>query len=107
MRKREVNTMARGRKMTMREVEDQLKDTRLYIGQFSQAVSMDIHRLNIILFSYLKEVGAAEEVTCSSCKQEILIPLIDGLDRETHCPSCNAPLDDGQKSLDEYVGEEE
>ena len=93
--------------MTMREVEDQLKDTRLYIGQFSQAVSMDIHRLNIILFSYLKEVGAAEEVTCSSCKQEILIPLIDGLDRETHCPSCNAPLDDGQKSLDEYVGEEE
>mgnify|MGYP003135229910 FL=1 len=107
MRKREVNTMARGRKMTMREVEDQLKDTRLYIGQFSQAVSMDIHRLNIILFSYLKEVGAAEEVTCSSCKQEILIPLIEGLDRETHCPSCNAPLDDGQKSLDEYVGEEE
>ena len=93
--------------MTMREVEDQLKDTRLYIGQFSQAVSMDIHRLNIILFSYLKEVGAAEEVTCSSCKQEILIPLIEGLDRETHCPSCNAPLDDGQKSLDEYVGEEE
>ena len=98
--------MARGRKMTMREVEDQLKDTRLYIGQFSQAVSMDIHRLNIILFSYLKEVGAAEEVTCSSCKQEILIPLIDGLDRETHCPSCNAPLDEGQKTLDEYTEEE-
>ena len=98
--------MARGRKMTMREVEDQLKDTRLYIGQFSQAVSMDIHRLNIILFSYLKEVGAAEEVTCSSCKQEILIPLIEGLDRETHCPSCNAPLDEGQQTLDEYTEEE-
>ena len=92
--------------MTMREVEDQLKDTRLYIGQFSQAVSMDIHRLNVILFSYLKEVGAAEEVTCPSCKQEILIPLIEGLDRETHCPACNAPLDEGQQTLDEYTEEE-
>jgi hypothetical protein len=98
--------MARGRKMTMREVEDQLKDTRLYIGQFSQAVSMDIHRLNVILFSYLKEVGAAEEIVCPSCKQEILIPLIEGLERETHCPSCNAPLDEGQQSLDDYTEEE-
>ena len=106
MRKREVNNMARGRKMTMREVEDQLKDTRLYIGQFSQAVSMDIHRLNVILFSYLKQVGAAEEITCGSCGQEILIPLIDGLERETHCPGCNQPLEDGQQSLDDFTEEE-
>ena len=99
--------MSRGRKPSIREMESDIKDMRQYLMQFTQAVSMDIHRLNVILFSYLKEQVAEEEVTCHYCQQEILIPLIKGIEREEICPSCNKPLNEGQPTLNDFTGESE
>ena len=107
MVRQRCDSMSRGRKPSIREMESDIKDMRQYLMQFTQAVSMDIHRLNVILFSYLKEQGAAEEVTCHSCQQEILIPLIKGIEREEICPSCNKPLNEGQPTLNDFTGESE
>ena len=99
--------MSRQRKPTIREVQSDIMDMRQYLTQFTKAVSMDIHRLNVILFSYLKEVGKAEEILCESCNQEILLPIIEGIERETHCPSCEQPLYKNQTTLDDYAEEGE
>jgi len=107
MVRQQGDTMSRSRKPSIRELETQIMDMRQYLTQFVQAVSMDIHRLNVILFSRLKETGSAEEITCPSCKQEILIPLIEGIEREEICPNCNMPLNEGQPTLDDFTGESE
>jgi len=99
--------MGRSRKPTIREVDNEIKDMRQFLGQFTNAVSMDIHRLNVILFSLLGEMDKVEEVACSSCKQTILLPLIEGIEKETHCPSCEHPLEDNQTTLDDYAEESE
>ena len=99
--------MGRNRKPTIREVDSEIKDMRQFLGQFTNAVSMDIHRINVILFSLLKEMGKVDEVICPSCKQEILLPIIEGIERETHCPSCEMPLDEMQTTLDDYAEESE
>ena len=99
--------MGRNRKPTIREVDNAIKDMRQFLGQFTNAVSMDIHRINVILFSLLKEMDKVDEVVCSSCKQEILLPNIEGIERETHCPSCEMPLDEMQTTLDDYAEESE
>jgi formylmethanofuran dehydrogenase subunit E len=99
--------MSRQRKPTIREVQSDIVDMRQYLTQFTKAVSMDIHRLNVILFSYLKEVGKVEEVMCDSCGQEILLPNIEGIEKETHCPSCQKPLYKNQTSLNDYAEESE
>jgi len=99
--------MGRNRKPTIREVDAAIKDMRQFLGQFTNAVSMDIHRINVILFSLLKEMDKVDEVICPSCKQEILLPIIEGIERETHCPSCEMPLDEMQTTLDDYAEESE
>ena len=99
--------MSRSRKPSIRELETQMMDMRQYLTQFVQAVSMDVHRFNVILFSHLKEIGSAEEITCGSCQQEILIPIIEGIEREEVCPNCNKPLNEGQPTLDDFTGESE
>ena len=95
MVRQQGDNMSRGRKPSIREIERDIKDMRQYLTQFTQAVS------------YLKEQGAAEEVTCQSCQQEILIPLIKGIEREEICPSCNKPLNEGQPTLNDFTGESE
>ena len=70
------------------------------------AVAEDLHRLNILLYTHLKEEGKAIDLVCSECEAEFVKPLLDGLDQDESCPACGFDFN-GVYSLPSEGGEEE
>ena len=63
------------------------------IELLSHGVAADLRRLNVLFFSYLKEMGKADEIVCGGCGTTNLRPLIQGIEIDPRCADCGLLLD--------------
>ena len=61
-------------------------------------------RLNGIIYALLKEDGRLKETNCPKCSQVLFEPDLKLLPRSEFCPACNAPLDENQMKMGDFVG---
>ena len=48
----------------------------------------DIMKIQTIMYNLLDEMGKVEKPTCVSCKETLLIPIVQNVDKSDNCPSC-------------------
>lgn len=57
------------------------------------AVTNDLQRVNVLLFTLLKEMGKVDEVVCSSCETINMRPLLKGIEVNPMCAECGTRID--------------
>lgn len=94
-------------------MQGQVEELQGIVSEMINAMSGDLTRINMVLFGILKQNNWLVEYDCS-CGQHLVLPKLDSLPMETHCPSCNKEIeiDDKQTKLSEVEawdsgGEEE
>lgn len=100
-------------KLTTKQLQGQVEELQGIVSEMINAMSGDLTRINMVLFGILKQNNWLVEYDCS-CGQHLVLPKLDSLPMETHCPSCNKEIeiDDKQTKLSEVEawdsgGEEE
>ena len=77
-----------------------------FMGQTVQAFSIvdnQLSKLNIILFALLKDMGKSEDITCANCGEQITRPIINGLPKQSECPTCGEDLfGDKQTTVEDW-----
>jgi len=81
------------KKMSQNQLTQALVDMNARLASLSMAASNDIQRLNIILFSLLKELGKADEKTCPECDTINMRPILKGIEVNPMCVECGARID--------------
>ena len=84
------------RKMTNKEISEEIIRLSTTQQGLIRAVSQDIDRLNVIMFATLNQLGFAEQIDCASCKQVIFRPKLEELKLEDICPSCGKSLEEDE-----------
>lgn len=77
--------MSKGRKAVTQE------DFATFVKEVATALTImgtDIMKMQTIFYNYLDEVGKMEKPTCVSCKEQLMIPLVKGIEKSEICPNC-------------------
>jgi len=82
------------KKLSGKQLTDQVSLLNARIDILTNAVAADVQRLNVLLFSYLKEVGKAEEIVCKSCQTSNIRPIIEGIEIDPRCIQCGMLVED-------------
>ncbi len=82
------------KKLSGKQLTDQVSLINARLDILTNAMAGDVQRLNVLLFSYLKEVGKAEEIECPKCGISNIRPLIEGIEIDPRCVNCGYLLDD-------------
>ena len=99
-------------KMTTKQLQKQVEELQGIVSEMIKAMSGDLTRINMVLFGILKQNDWLVEYDCS-CGQHLVLPKLDSLPMETHCPACGKEIEDeNQSKLSDVVawdngGEEE
>ena len=48
----------------------------------------DVMKIQTILYNLLDELDMVEKPICVSCKEQLYIPIVKGVDKSDICPSC-------------------
>ena len=81
------------KKLSQNQLTQALVDLNGRFHALSMAVTNDMQRLNILLFSLLKDLGKADEVTCPSCETVNMRPLLTGIEINPMCAECGTRID--------------
>lgn len=76
------------KKLSGKQLTDQVSLLNARLDILTNAVAADMQRLNVLLFSYFKEIGKAEELECPHCGVSNIRPLIEGIEIDPRCVSC-------------------
>jgi len=94
------------KKLTQMQLTQEIAKLNSRVDLLTNIVAGDIKRLNILLFSYLKEQGKAQEIVCPKCEVMNIRPYIEGIEIDPRCADCGYLLEelpqeafDGQGSL--------
>ena len=85
------------KKLSSKQLTDQVTLLNARMDMLTNAASADIQRLNVLFFTFLKEVGKAEEIVCQKCEVANIRPLLEGIELDPRCVNCNSliiPLPD-------------
>ena len=82
------------KKLSGKQLTDQVSVLNARIDILTNAVAVDVQRLNVLLFSYLKEIGKAEEIVCKSCQTSNIRPIIEGIEIDPRCIQCGMLVED-------------
>lgn len=82
------------KKLSGKQLTDQVSLLNARIDILTNAVAADVQRLNVLFFSYLKEVGKAEEIVCKSCQTSNIRPIIEGIEIDPRCIQCGMLVED-------------
>ena len=74
------------KKLSGKQLTDQVSLINARLDILTNAMAADIQRLNILIFSYFKEIGKAEEIVCQKCGVSNIRPHIEGI--EIDLPMC-------------------
>lgn len=81
------------KKMSQNQLTHAYLEVNGKIDRLNFAVTHDMQRTNILLFTLLKELGKAEEVKCESCGTINMRPLLQGIEVNPMCVECGARID--------------
>ena len=82
------------KKLSGKQLTDQVSLLNARIDILTNAVAVDVQRLNVLLFSVLKEIGKAEEIVCKSCDTSNIRPIIEGIEIDPRCIQCGMLVED-------------
>lgn len=71
-------------KVSRKEFEDFKKE----IIETFTFVGYDHSRTKNLLFALLEQENHMERVVCKNCKEELLIPVLEGIEKSDICPAC-------------------
>ena len=78
--------MAKGRKPVTQD------DFGTFVKEVATALTImggDLMRMQQIFYNYLNEMGKMETPTCVHCKEQLLIPIVNGIEKSEISPQCN------------------
>lgn len=81
------------KKMSQNQLTQALVELNSRLHGLSMAVSNDMQRLNILMFTLLKDLGKADEKTCPECETVNMRPILDGIEVNPMCVECGARID--------------
>lgn len=81
------------KKMTANQLTQALVEVNARLHMLSSGVSNDIKRLNILMFTLLKDLNMADEKTCEKCETVNMRPILSGIDIDPHCAECGHRID--------------
>ena len=68
-----------------------------------QHMSIDIVKLQTMVYNLLIDMDKMDKVSCHSCGEEIMRPLISNIPLEDTCPMCGSDLfDKSQTSFEDW-----
>ena len=82
------------KKLSGKQLTDQVSLINARLDLLTNAMAADVQRLNILLFSYFKEIGKAEEIECPKCGVSNIRPHIEGIEIDPRCVNCGALIED-------------
>jgi len=62
-----------------------------FVQEVAEVVSIlgaDLLKVQTILYNLLDEMGQIEKPTCVSCNENLMIPIVQNVDRSDTCPNC-------------------
>tara|TARA_E500000305_G_C3990003_1_gene221430 strand:- start:280 stop:609 length:330 start_codon:yes stop_codon:yes gene_type:complete len=81
------------KKMSQNQLTQGLFEVNGKVERLSMAMSHDMQRTNILLFTLLKELGKVDEVKCESCGVVNLRPIMEGIEVNPMCVECGERID--------------
>ena len=72
-------------KLSQNQLTDALIELSSRQQNLSSNVSMELHRLNVVVFSLLKELGFVDEKVCEKCDMRNLRPILSEIDIDPLC----------------------
>ncbi len=81
------------KKMSQNQLTQALVEINSRLHGLSMAVSNDMQRLNILMFTLLKDLGKADEKICPSCETINMRPILEGIEVNPMCVECGARID--------------
>jgi PHP family Zn ribbon phosphoesterase len=81
------------KKMSQNQLTQALIELNGRFHSLSMAVTNDLQRVNVLLFTLLKEMGKVDEVVCSSCETINMRPLLKGIEVNPMCAECGTRID--------------
>lgn len=81
------------KKLSQNQLTQALVELNGRLHGLSMGVSNDIQRLNVILFTLLKDLGKADEITCPSCKTINMRPILTGIEINQMCAECGVRIE--------------
>ena len=82
------------KKLSQNQLTEALVELNGRFHALSMAVTNDMQRLNILLFSLLKDLGKADEITCPSCETINMRPLLTGIEVNPMCVECGGRIEE-------------
>lgn len=82
------------KKLSGKQLTDQVSLINARLDILTNAMAADVQRLNVLLFSYFKEIGKAEEIQCPKCGVSNIRPHIEGIEIDPRCVNCGALIED-------------
>lgn len=82
------------KKLSGKQLTDQVSLINARLDILTNAMAADVQRLNILMFSYFKEIGKAEEIVCQKCGVSNIRPHIEGIEIDPRCVNCGALIED-------------
>ena len=67
------------------------EDFENFVQEVAHVISVigaDVMKMQTIVYNLLDEMGKVEKPTCVSCKEKLLIPVVQNIDRSDDCPNC-------------------
>ena len=81
------------KKLSQNQLTQALVELNGRFHALSMAVTNDLQRLNILLFSLLKDLGKCDEITCPSCETINMRPLLSGIEINPMCAECGTRIE--------------
>ena len=79
---------------------------KTFVNEVALAVNMignDLMKTQKILYSLMDELNMIEKPNCVHCKEQLMIPILEGLERSEDCPNCGKNIyGAGQPSFEDW-----
>ncbi len=81
------------KKMSQNQLTQALVELNARVHMLSTAVSNDMQRVNVVMFSLLLELGLADKKECPACEVVNMRPMLAGIEIDPHCVECGHRID--------------
>ena len=93
------------KKLSAKQLTSQVELINARLDLLTNAVAADVQRLNVLLFSYFKEIGKAEEIECPKCGVSNIRPIVEGIELDPRCVQCGYLLEGSRDVPDEVFSD--
>ena len=83
-----ANSVRPIKKMSANQLTQALVELNARVHHLTSAISNDMQRVNVVLFTLLKELGFSDEIVCGNCGVTNMRPMLSEIEVDEHCVEC-------------------